>query len=185
MTISWEAITSISTVFLTLFTLGLMVATFWLAIIALQAKNAWKDEFKEKKKLDLLRKTKTLLNNLDIHLYTVSLETDRTLQGFEHVDKYLTILHNMLEELLLVQEELIDIKCEEFSNLFVSIAYKGNNSPFFKLLTNNPNTNVSASTEERQNQEVNALLTNANEIKDLINKSKIICDKEIQKFYTK
>ena len=67
MQINWNAMTAISTVALTLFTLGLMIATIWLAIIALKAKNTWKKELIESKKLESL--INFLTKYTDIMLY--------------------------------------------------------------------------------------------------------------------
>ena len=179
---NWDAITSISTALLTLFTLGLMVATFWLAITAYQAKNTWKSELKERKKLDLLREAKLLLEKIQTHLYFVETSTNLQYNDIEQVDEYLSEHKDTLSKLLNIQQELIYIKCEVFSNILMAIIAKGNTSPIFKALLNKPII-PPISTQERIQEEVKILLANTTEIKDLIHKSVMICDEEIQKFY--
>lgn len=186
MEVNWEAITSISTVFLTLFTLGLMLATIWLAIIALQAKNTWKEEHKERKKLDILRETKMLLNNLYVHLSTAKVNTNKHLYSYEQIKDYLRKLHRLLEQLLNLQDELMCINCEIFSGALLEIITKGNNSLIFQKIFAGPIENItSLSEEEVQESEIVALLKRHEELMSLIEKSTDVCNQEIKKFYTK
>lgn len=183
---NWEAITSISTVFLTLFTLGLMLATIWLAIIALQAKNTWKEELQEKKKLDLLRDIKTLLNSLHSYLCTIPLYINREIFSYDKVKDSLIELHRLLEQLLNLQDELSCINYDIFEGILLAIITKGNNCPLFKKAAGEVvQMEVPISDEEAQNQEITGLLNNREELMELIRKSINICNEEIKKFYTK
>ncbi len=177
MNYNWDALTAISTFFLTLFTLGLMLATIWLAIIALQAKNTWKDEHKEKKRLDLIRLTKNLLVNLSSHL---CIAKHISCNGDEY--DYLVKLHRLSEQLLNLQDELMCINCAIFSGTLIEIITKGNNCPIFQSAIAG-NVNFDIDSNYAIISEFKALLKNQDELLNLINKSIEICDVEIQKFY--
>lgn len=181
MEVKWEAITSISTVFLTLFTLGLMLATIWLAVIALQAKNTWKDELRQRNRLEAVRNANTLLSKLQESIVVFH----GAYLGEQFMEEYWAKLDEAIAEIPNVIDELLAIGCQEISDVFQNLAkqflYLVEIDSTGKVLVRKDLINL----QDYKEQKYKYLSDKREELGLQIEKLKELCHSEINKFYKK
>lgn len=109
---NWDAMTAIST-------LSMTIATLAVAVIALQAKNSWKKEIREKKKYDLIREMKIKLTILTCSIIYPPPFIFSNLENENyniHVKNELKRIHENRGRLGVIKEELDYLRCTKLSS---------------------------------------------------------------------
>lgn len=167
---NWNAMTALAT-------LSMTIATLAVAVIALQAKDTWKEKIKQEKKYELTVKLKTELekfnNNLIPLSFLSSLGSDERKTKLKNLQEIFVSISEIKKEFEYIEEAVILKSLEPF------ISDVNVYGPRFK----EDEMPLAFTDDEIINNLIKQSLSD--EINSIIRAIQKTCDEEIKKFYTK